>query len=264
MSSQTFTYFKAGETALELDLYRPETGAGLHPGVLFIHGGGWTGGRRAQFAAHARLFAEAGFVAATASYRLAGVAPYPAALDDCQCAVRWLRAHAADFRLDPGRLGAFGSSAGGHLVACLGVRETREDVAPELRGFSSRVNAVVDIHGVHDFPALAGCANLDCKEQFLGGTFAEKADAWRDASPSLFVNGDTAPMFIAHDPGDTTVPYDQSVRLVSALMTAARPFEFMPTPGSGHGYVYNIENDWAKRVVPPALMWLRRWLALTG
>jgi acetyl esterase/lipase len=260
---KTFTYRTVGGQALELDLYLPESTEGLRPGVLFIHGGGWNGGRRTQFSWHAKTLAEAGFVAATASYRMAAVAPYPAALDDCQCAVRWLRAHAADFQLDPARIGAFGSSAGGHLVACLGVRETREEVDPAWRGFSSRVQAAVDVHGVHDLTVLATPNHLSkTLDLFLGGTYEEKSDAWRDASPELFIAADTAPMFLAHDPADPTVPYDQTVRFAHALMKAARPFEFLPTPGSGHGYVYNPENEWSKRVFPRAQAFLSQWLSL--
>lgn len=260
---KTFTYRTVENQALELDLFLPAPREGLRPGVLFLHGGGWNGGKRTQFSWHAKTMAEAGFVAATASYRLAAIAPYPAALDDCQCAVRWLRAHAADFQLDPGRLGAFGSSAGGHLVACLGVRETREEVEPALKGFSSRVQAVVDVHGVHDLTVLASPNRLDkTLNLFLGGTFEEKPDAWRDASPELCVDANTAPMFLTHAPDDPTVPYDQTVRFAHALMKAARPFEFMPTPGSGHGFVYNPEHEWSKRVFPRAQAFLSQWLSL--
>ncbi len=255
---QTFIYRQIGDLSLELDLYRPEPQAGLSPAVLFLHGGGWNGGRRTQFSRHAQLFAEAGFVAATASYRLSGVAPYPAALDDCQCAVRWLRAHAADFQLDPNRLGAFGSSAGGHLVACLGVRDTRSDCEPALSGFSSRVQAVVDVHGIHDFPALLPSGKLsESAPLFLNGSYEEKPELWRDASPLFFVDGETAPMFLTHDPDDPTVPYDQTVAFATALLKAARPFEFMPTPGSGHGFVYDPGHVWSTRVIPRALAWLR-------
>jgi acetyl esterase/lipase len=261
ITPQTFTYRMAGEQALELDLYRPAPAAGLHPGVLFIHGGGFTGGKRTQFSWHAQACAAAGFVAATTSYRLVAAGIYPAALDDCQCAVRWMRTHAAEFQLDPARLGAFGSSAGGHLAACLGVRDTREDLEPGLRGVSSRVQAVVDVHGVHDFPALSGTPRLGCKNIFLGGSYEEKPEVWRDASPALFVDGETAPMFLTHDPGDPTVPYDQTVRLAVALLNAGRPFEFMPTPGSGHGFVYSPDLEWSRRVFPRALAWLKANLA---
>lgn len=259
-AAQTVTYRRIGDTALQMDVYTPEAGAGLRPGVLFIHGGGWSGGNRSQFTWHAQELAKAGFVTASASYRLAPAHPYPAALDDCQAAMRWLRKHAEALRLDPARLGAFGSSAGGHLVACLGVRDTRLDDDPALSGISSKAQGVVDVHGVHDFAALNGARLHPTAEAFLGGSLADKPEAWREASPLAFVDADTAPMLLVHAPDDPTVPYAQSTRFADALMAVARPFEFMPTPGSGHGFVYSPENPWTLRVWPRAVAWLSSWL----
>jgi acetyl esterase/lipase len=259
-NAQTVTYRRAGEVELQMDVYTPDAGAGLRPGVLFIHGGGWSGGKRSQFTWHAQELAKAGFVTASASYRLAPVHPYPAALDDCQAALRWLRKHAEELRLDPARVGAFGSSAGGHLAACLGVRDTRLDDDPALSGVSSQAQCVVDVHGVHDFTVMTGAKLHSTVEAFLGGPLAGKPEIWKEASPLGFVNADTAPLLLVHAPDDPTVPYDQSTRLADALMAAARPFEFMPTPGSGHGFVYSPENPWTLRVWPRAVAWLTGWL----
>lgn len=258
---QTVTYRTVDSNPIQMDIYRPEGRTGPRPGVLFVHGGGWSGGKRTQFSWHAREMARLGFVAATASYRLAPAYPYPAALDDVQCAMRWLRAHAQELNLDPARIGAYGSSAGGHLVACLGVRDTRCDCEPALSGFSSRAQCVVDVHGLHDFNVLANVKILETsKFAFLGGTQKEKPDAWTDASPLYFIDAETAPIFLAHDPGDPTVPFDQTVAFAAALVKAARPVEFMPTPGSGHGYCYNPENPWSLKLWPRAVAWLTSWL----
>ncbi len=260
INEQTVTYRQIDNIDLQMDIYNPEPGTDCRPGVLFIHGGGWSAGSRKQFSWHARELAKAGFVTASASYRLAPAAPYPAALDDCQYAMRWLRKHADEFFLDPARMGAFGSSAGGHLVACLGVRDTRLNDEPALSGFSSKAQCVVNVHGVQDFPALGESDLTASKAAFLGGTREEKPEVWKDASPFYFVDAETAPMLLMHDPTDTVVPYDQTTRFADALMRAARPFEFMPTPGSGHGFVYNRENAWTLRVWPRAVAWLTGWL----
>jgi acetyl esterase/lipase len=259
-SRQVVTYRRISDIELQMEVFQPEPRDRLRPGILFIHGGGWGGGNRSQFLRHAEQFALLGYVTATASYRLSRVAPYPAALDDCQSAVRWLRAHAPELGLDPARLGAFGSSAGGHLVACLGARDTRDPNASDWPGVSSRVQCVVDVHGVHDFPGLPPDILAESLTRFLGGDRAACADAWTDASPIRFVDAETAPMLLLHDPGDSTVPYEQSVQFALALARAGRPFEFIPTPGSGHGYVYNPDGEWTRRIWPFAVAWLAQWL----
>ena len=259
-TEQTVTYRRIGGQELQMEVFRSDSSAGPRPGVLFIHGGGWNGGKRSTFHWHARELARRGYVTASASYRLASVALDPAALDDCQCAMRWLRKHAGELGLAPDRLGVFGSSAGGHLVACLGVRDTREDVEPDLQGFSSRAQCVVDVHGVHDLAAMKGHRTETSLVRFLGGTLEEKPEAWRDASPIHFVSSADAPFLLIHDPKDPTVPYDQSVRMAGALMQAGCPVEFQPSLGSGHGFVYDPEKPWTRRVWPVACAWLDRWL----
>jgi acetyl esterase/lipase len=258
---KTLTYGRVDDTELLMDIFLPGLVAAPRPAVLFIHGGGWEGGNRSQFAWHSRALAQQGFVTASASYRLSGVAPYPAALDDCQRAVRWLRKNAGELGLDPARLGAVGSSAGGHLVACLGVRETRNDDVADLRGIASRVTCVVDVHGIHDFPGMEESHRTgEYCTRFLGGTRDAKPEAWADASPLRFVDRESAPMLLIHDPGDDVVPYDQSARLAAALINAARPVEFMPSPGSGHGFIYNPDDPWTQRAWPIAGAWLKRCL----
>lgn len=252
---------RAGDVDLKLDLYLPHMPISRPaPGVVFVHGGGWHAGNRTQFHWHARQMANLGFVAASVGYRLAPATRYPGALDDCQRAVRWLRKNAESLGLDPARLGAVGSSAGGHLVACLGTRETRDDSDPALAGISSRVQCVVDVHGVHDMPALAGSKlEAQCLHPFLG-TLTENRALWEDASPIRFITHDTAPTLIFHDPGDATVPYDDSAKFAAALIAAYRPVEFIPMPGAGHGFVYGNANPHTHKAWPLAIAWLKRFL----
>ena len=132
-TSQTITvlhdvrYREGPSKSWRLDLaYKKDSGGKPRPGIVVIHGGGWVEGDKSSFASrkagvpgNIEDFAELGFVAATINYRLSGEAPFPAALDDCRCAVRWLRAHAKDYNLDPKHIGAYGNSAGGHLSLLL-------------------------------------------------------------------------------------------------------------------------------------------------
>lgn len=255
-------YGRAGDVELKLDLFLPKAPiCRPAPGVVFVHGGGWNAGGRHQFHWHARQMADKGFVAASVGYRLSGVSRYPAALDDCQRAVRWLRKHAEELDLDPTRLGAMGSSAGGHLVACLGVRDTRDDCDPDLLGISSRVQCVVDVHGAHDMFSFVGHRlEHQCLVEFLGGDHAQAKARWEDASPLRYVNSDAAPTLIFHDPGDPTVPYEDSAKFAAALIAAHRPVMFVPIPGAGHGFVYGPQGAWTRRVWPQAVDWFKRFL----
>jgi acetyl esterase/lipase len=260
-TQRTITYRTMDSIDLQMDIYAPEgTGTG-RPGVLFFHGGGWSGGNRTQFTWHAQQLAERGYVAATASYRLCKAGPtYPAAFDDCQAAVRWLRKNGAELGLDPMRLGVVGSSAGGHLVALLGVRETRDDSDPTLQGVSSRPQCVVDIHGVHHLPSLHFPGIIKASAAFIGGDVLTMPDAWADASPLEFIDAKTPPTMLVHAPDDPSVPYDQSVRFAAALAEHHCHFTFYPCPGAGHGFIYDPGNTWTRRVWPLAVMWLEYWL----
>lgn len=262
LPNQEIIYGTANGENLVLDLFLPDESLKKSvPCVVFVHGGGWSGGSRSQFHWHARQLANQGYVTASVGYRLSGIAKYPAALDDCQQAVRWLRKNSSLYHIDPTRIGAMGSSAGGHLVACLGVRDTRDNSIEELKDFSSRVQCVVDVHGIHDMPSLVG-TNLEsqCIIGFLGDTFKNSKSVWEDASPIRFISDQTAPMLIIHDPHDTVVPYDDSVKFANALMMAHRPIEFMPVPHAGHGFVYNPQKEWTQKVWPIAVAWLKRFL----
>jgi dipeptidyl aminopeptidase/acylaminoacyl peptidase len=120
---------------------------------------------------------------------------------------------------------------------------------------------VVDVHGVHDFARLAADGpGHKASVAFLGGTIEQRPAAWAEASPIRRVGADSAPMLLTHDPGDKVVPFEQSTRFAAALIGAGRPCEFIPTPGSGHGFVYNIEGEWSRRIWPLACAWLRQWL----
>ena len=237
---------------LPADLYLPPADRGNGAAVLLVHGGGWHAGERQSLRWHARQLSTIGYLAATIDYRLSPGSPFPAAVEDCQSAVAWLRRHAGTFAVDPERIAALGSSAGGHLVACLGVMRR------EVDGVPTKVDHIVDIHGIHDFPALRdsdGGINPNWTT-FLGGPFEENRSAWLEASPGLQVDGGSAAMLIVHDPEDPIVPYEQSRLLVDALVRSGRPVQFMPSPGSGHGFIYNPTHPWTQRIRPTVVRWL--------
>ena len=172
-----------------LDAFRPNGELKTRPAILFVHGGGWSGGDKKDFRDLAIGATNAGYATFSVGYRLATekTNKYPAQIDDVQRAVRWIRAHAARFGVDPNRIGALGASAGGHLVALLGTRDTRDNSIAELTAYSSRVTCVVDMFGPTDFtlqnvglsPAADGIVL-----NFFGKTPQEAPAAYRDASPN--------------------------------------------------------------------------------
>jgi pectinesterase len=174
-----------------MDIHRPRDAWGKLPAVVCIHGGGWAKGNRRSHATLAQALAARGYVTATISYRLSGEAPFPAAIHDCKAAVRFLRAHADAYGIDPARIGAIGLSAGGHLTALLatsgGVPELEGDGGHP--GVSSAIQAAVPMGAQTDLLAPRTrriSAQPDrgrIWRQFLGGSQQERRSTYRLASP---------------------------------------------------------------------------------
>jgi acetyl esterase/lipase len=212
---------------LRLDLYLPDTRPA--PLCLWLHGGGWMRGSRAD-RAEARLvpLAAAGVAVAAVQYRLSGQAPFPAQLDDARAAVRWLRAHAGDLGLDAGRIGAWGASAGGHLASLLGLTRDGDD---DQRGDSS-VQAVVAWFPPSDLllrdsdvpegplpPFVTGPLPEPSFEARLLGLqdVRDDRDAARAASPVEHVRAGAPPFLLVHGDRDGLIPSEHSRRLHRAL-----------------------------------------------
>jgi acetyl esterase/lipase len=194
--------------------------------------------------------APRGYAAASINYRLTGVAKWPAQIYDCKAAVRWLRAHAKDYNLDPDHFGVWGESAGGHLVAMLGTSGGVKELEGDLGnpGVSSRVQAVCDWYGPTDLPVLdqeKSAIAWDKPDSFtsklLGGPIREHLDAARQASPVTWVTKDAPPFLIMHGDKDPLVPFQQGEILDEALRKAGDQSRFILVPRAGHN-LHNPES----------------------
>ncbi|MBI4617124.1 MAG: alpha/beta hydrolase [Planctomycetes bacterium] len=217
-----------GEDLL-LDAYLPK-GEGPFPAVVVIHGGSWRSGTRRQLALHAWWFAREGLAAFAIDYRLAPRHVWPAQIHDCKAAVRWIRAHAAEYRVDPERIGAHGYSAGGHLAALLGAAGPGDGLEGVQEGEESdtRIQAV-----------SVGAAPLDLRgsatfQEFLGGPPGAIPDVYRAASPVVHVSGDEPPFFFFNGSRDRVVRSNSLRAMIDPLRAAGIRAEFYEVEGTGH------------------------------
>ncbi len=219
-------YGRAKGSILRLDIYEPANpGAIARPAVLLIHGGGWTSFDKRTMRRMAQFLANSGFVAFSVDYRLFHDAQnrWPAQLDDVQRAVRWIRANAAKYYVDPDHIGAFGHSAGAQLAALLGMEETRDNSDPALANHSSRVQAVVDVSGPTDFTAEHPAEGDAFLNSFLGSDYSTHPEVWREASPAFHISKTNAPFLILHGTQDQNVPISQAQELYEKLQSASVP-----------------------------------------
>ena len=246
----------AGEPLL-LDVHQSTARGALRPAVVLIHGGGMWTGSRTDMDRPAQELARAGYVTFSVDYRLvdasAGHHRWPAQLDDVQRAVRWVRAHATEYGVDPARVGAYGWSAGGQLAALLGMRDTRDTTAP-MASYSSRVTCVVDLAGDVDLTAYTSPPALHEVVALLGGTPQEIPDRYRDASPLSWIDRCTPSFLVVHGAEDDVVPIAQSRWLVAALQAAGVEVQFVELPDAGHDAL-----TWS-RVGPAVFAFLGRHL----
>ena len=234
-----------GEKLL-LDVHHPTDPADPRPAVVLLHSGAMMFGSRAELSEHAMAMAAAGYVAFNIDYRLVdatGRNPWPSQLDDAQRAVRWVRANAATYGVDPERICAYGHSAGGNLAAQLGMRDTRDNSDPALASFSSRVACVVDLAAETDLTIPSMVPNGEAIfVLLLGGTPEEVPEAYRDLSPITHVDGETAPFLIFHGADDEFVSVLHSRRMTDALHDAGIEVIYAEFPRAGH-FVW---RDWER------------------
>jgi acetyl esterase/lipase len=239
---------KGGERPLKLDIVRPRNlPAEPMPVVIWVHGGGWRGGGSRGGISRLTSFAQRGYFCASIEYRVSGEAVFPAQIEDCKCAIRFLRAKAKEYHLDPDRIGVWGGSAGGHLVSLLGT--TGDVKALEGSGgypeFSSRVQAVCNWCGPSDMVKMLETSNAngqDAVSKLIGGSIAEKKEVAIQASPITYVSENCPPFLIMHGENDRTVPIDQSKTLHEALKKAGVESTLHIIENTGHG-VSGPEHD---------------------
>lgn len=250
--SLDLTYSIAGGEELKLDVSVP-VGEGLFPVCILVHGGGFSKGDKQKQPKHLfKPLSEAGYAWVTINYRLAPAHKYPGSVEDLETAIRWVKAHAAEYRFDPSRIVLIGESAGAYLVNMVGAKNKKD----------TRVAAVVSFYGAADLllrlKASSDKPSATFSEYFGVTEVNETASKFLiDASPITYVRHGLPPFLLLHGNKDETVPYEQSVHFFAKLKAAKVPVEFITIEGGGHGMSNwnKINSDYANQVV--------NWLKLT-
>ena len=253
-------YARPDDKPLCLDIYPANEQSTPAPTVIWFHGGGWAEGQKEHCVV--RWLPEHGYTLVSVDYRLSGQAPWPAQIYDCKAAVRFIRANAAKYNIDPNRICTMGTSAGGHLSALMG---TSGGVA-ELEGTlgnqdqSSKVQLAVAVCGPSDLLAWHETGSVISANEpgsylsrFLGGPVLEKQDAAIAASTTTYVTKDDPPFMIFHGENDALVAVSQADLLAEKLKAVNVEVEYIRIPGLGHA---NIVDEPAHQA--PLLKFLAR------
>jgi acetyl esterase/lipase len=256
-------YIPEGHERNKLDLYLPENTPCSKPLplIVWIHGGAWQGGNKNR--CPALRFLKKGYAVASINYRLSQHAIFPAQIQDCKAAIRYLRANAKKYNLDSQHIGVWGSSAGGHLVALLGTTGgvKKFDKGQNLK-FSSRVQAVCDFFGPTDFTKIGKFPSTldhdapDSPEaKLIGGPIQDNKKACRNANPITYITKDDPPFLIVHGDDDNIVPHNQSQLLYDALRQVPIQVKFHTVKGGKHGFrkpeVDKMVNQFFKKHLKP-------------
>jgi len=221
-----------------LDFYYP-TAESLNstdpfPVVLYVHGGGWSKGDKTDLVAYREALNEKGIAVAAVNYSLAPANVFPTNIEDLKCAVRYLRANAAGYNIDPDHIGAYGGSAGGHLVSLLGTTSDLEEWdTGDYLGVSSQVSAVVNMYGPADLTIQFEGNPPDLLKSAFGDSSYKDA---ADQSPITYVSSDDPPFLIIHGEEDSLVPFEQSQMFYDALLAAGVDATLIPVENAGHAF----------------------------
>lgn len=252
--------YLAPDRAEKLDMYLPaDRPVGKRfPGVVIIHGGGWTGGSKSasrEFEIGTTL-AKAGYVCASVEYRLGAEGRWPTNIFDCKNAVRFLRKNADKYGVDVDHIGVIGGSAGGHLALMVGFTDGVKELEPPTPypGISDKVQAVVDMYGISDIRTRKkiqpdGTPTEEIvRSDAIFGDHKPITDADRAlASPVSHLSANLPPVLILHGTADTTVDRDQSITLDQKLTEVGVPHQLVLIPGVGH--TFDLET-WNRKPLP--------------
>jgi acetyl esterase/lipase len=233
----------------KLDVLRPRAAGPARPALIAVHGGGFVGGSKERFLPFLLPFAAEDWVLVTVGYRLAGVAPAPAAVEDVRCALRWLAAHADAYGIDPERLVVAGYSAGGHLALMAAFLPDSALVAGNCPGPTVQPAAVFNWAGITDLEeAVRHPRRAPGPDRWVGGR-TDALEYARQLSPLRWVQPTVPPVVTVHGEADASVPHHHAVRLHAALAAAGVRNELVSIPGGGHAYRTAASRAAVERVV---------------
>jgi acetyl esterase/lipase len=223
------TYCSPDHSPQNMDVYFPDAG-GPWPVLVYVHGGAWMHGDKSEAGMFARLMTAQGYLVVSVNYRLYPEAQFPAMIQDVKCAIRSLRANAAQYNLDPNRIGAVGVSAGGHLVSLLGTTDASAgwDVG-EYLDQSSHVQAVIAMAGVMDLSRNFPNADIEAMKRVGFGEYNVA-----EASPVTHVTSTTPPFLLIHGDRDELVPVEQSQLMYDRLIQENVPAQFVVVKNARH------------------------------
>jgi acetyl esterase/lipase len=232
------TYLTASNYDAKLDLYVTRNADKPLPTMIFIHGGGWTGGtKEGRDIGGVLPYLNMGMNVVNVEYRLARVAQAPAAVEDCRCALRWVIQHAKDYRIDVNRLIVAGESAGGHLALTTGMLPASAGLDRQCPGPDNlKVAAIVNWYGISDVNELLDGPNMKPYAVSWLGSAIDREQIAKRVSPLTYVRAGLPPIITIHGDADPTVPYTQSVRLHKALNDAGVTNQLVTIPGGKHGF----------------------------
>jgi len=230
------TYLTASNWDAKLDLYVRRTPDVPRPTLIFIHGGGWVGGTK-EGVTEIPSYLEMGMNVVNVEYRLARVAPAPAAVEDCRCALRWVIQHAKEYGIDVNRIVVAGESAGGHLALTTGMLPASAGLDRQCPGPDNlKVAAIVNWYGISDVNELLDGPNMRWYAIAWLGSAPDREQVAKRVSPLTYVRAGLPPVLTIHGDADPIVPYTQSVRLHKALNDVGVPNELMTVLGGKHGF----------------------------
>jgi acetyl esterase/lipase len=238
--SPDVTYLVENNYEDKLDIYQRRNATAPQPTLLYIHGGGWTGGTKEAAFMSVVPWLEMGWTVVNVEYRLARVSPAPAAVEDCLCALRWVVSHAAQYHIDPSKIVTSGDSAGGHLALMTGITPPEAGLdreCPPSQGNAPfpKVAAIVNWYGITDVVDLLDGPNRKTYAVTWLASAPNREEIARRVSPLTYIRPGLPPILSIQGDADPTVPYTHSLRLREALTNAGVPNELVTIPGGKHG-----------------------------